>query len=518
MANDIQKRSLLDQLTASATPPSIPDALTPAVAGDPAMPTPSPLSLAAAPATTTGSTANLESAASSPDTRAADSEALKATQDNEHPGFLKTLARIAGGATGFTDPASSPQAALGAKIGTLTGKVGNAMAEAGGTPEQKQLAEERNQLPLKMAQIQNEAEYRRAVVGNAANKIGLQYGTGENGAPEGTSRMTAEAAQNRADSAQQMADERTKQIEASLQGQVYTDPNLAHALGRDDLAGKNLSPIAYAQQIGNVVKSRGFHTVDTGKDGPDAGQWVVDNVGRKIYQISALSPAAARGASYGANRPVNALNPESGNLEIMRAGDAERLHAAPASPAQQVMSKQAQFSDIYSGLGAMRAAINGISQEPLDAATIGKLTLASRETDPTIYHQAIDTILGSEQLTPAQQDFIVAQRQLEERAMSLRNLAGMGNASDSLRDAIRATLPTAKSGNVQMMRKQLDAVTNLVDNLHTGVPNINVPKKGTTVPDSSTPLTLQEAQTYLQKAGGDATKARALAKKDGRSF
>jgi hypothetical protein len=44
-----------------------------------------------------------------------------------------------------------------------------------------------------------------------------------------------------------------------------------------------------------------------------------------------------------------------------------------------------------------------------------------------------------------------------------------------------------------MMRKQLDAVTNLVDNLHTGVPNINtgggnpVPKKGTTVPNSSTP-------------------------------
>src|ERR1017187_2793017 len=136
----------------------------------------------------------------------------------------------------------------------------------------------------------------------------------------------------------------------------------------------------------------------------------------------------------------------------------------------------------------MRAAINGIAKEPpLDAATIGQLTMASRATDPTVFKTAMDTILGSQTLSGPQQDFVVALGQLQERVMSLRNLAGMGNASDSLRAAITATLPSVKSGNIAMMRKQLDAVTNLVDNLHTGIPNVNIPKTGTTTaPQSGT--------------------------------
>ncbi len=68
------------------------------------------------------------------------------------------------------------------------------------------------------------------------------------------------------------------------------------------------------------------------------------------------------------------------------------------------MSKQAQFKDIYSGLGNMRQAIAEIGKEPLDAGTIAKLTLATRETDPTVSHQLFDTILGTQNLTPAQQD------------------------------------------------------------------------------------------------------------------
>jgi hypothetical protein len=520
MANDQAKRSLLDQLTASATqpPPAVPDALAPAVSGDPG--TFVPPSLAESSATVPGSTANLESIAASPDTLNANVEATKQSATNDNPGFLKKLARVAGGMTGLADPASSPQAGIGAKIGALAGRTGNALAEAAGTPEQKQLAEERSQMPLKMAQIQNEREYRQGILGNKATEAGIHQQNADT-----KDQLADVAAQNSASTTKLHATQ-VKKIEAELQGMNYVDPNLAHALGRDDLADKIISPIAYQQQIGNVVKSRGFHTVDTGKDGPDAGMWVVDNVGRKIYQVSEASPANARGASYGANRPVQILNPETGMPEYAPAGKAYELHASPAGLGTQLMSKQAQFTDIYSGLGSMRSAINNMAQEggpQLSAPTIGKLVMASRETDPTIAKSAFDTILGSEQLTPAQQDFVVAVQQLNERAMSLRNLAGMGNASDSLRAAIRATLPSAKSGDVGLMRKQLDAVTNLVDNLHTGVPSVNVPqgnvpKKGTTVPNSSTPLTLQEAQGYLQKAGGDANKARALAKQDGRSF
>lgn len=484
MANDTQKRNLLDQLTDSATQPSpgIPAALSPAVSGDDSTPLPAPLSLASAPATTTGSIANLESAASSPDTRALGVEATKQNENDQHPGFLKTLGRLAGGAVGFTDPASSPQAALGSKIGALTGRVGNAMAEAGGTPEQKTLAEERNQLPLKMAQIQNEREYRQGMLGNSATKNTI-------------SQQNADTNNQKADQAGQLidakvpnvqidTDKKAFELETMKNGQFPVDPVTAQLVNRPDLSGKAVSPALW-KGMNSVLQARGLHVTDLAQD----GLWVLDRAGNKVHQISEVSPAMARGEAYGANRPVQALNNE-GNAVYMKAGDAERTGAAPLQAGSQIMSKQAQFKDIYSGIGNMRAAINGISQEPLGASTIAKLTMASRETDPTVYHQAVDTILGTEQLSDPQKDFIIAMRQLEERALSLRNLAGMGNGSDQVRAAIRATLPSAKSGDVSMMRKQLDAVTNLVDNLHTGVPNINVngvAKTSTTVPNTSTP-------------------------------
>ncbi len=168
--NDLQKRGFLDQLTDAAMqpPPGIPAPLAPAVPGDESAP---PLSLAAAPATTPGSTANLESAASSPDTLAAGIAATKQSAENEkaaNPSFLRKLGRLAGGAVGLEDPTSSPQASLGSKIGGLIGRIGAAGALAAGTPEQKEIAEQQLQVPLKMAQVTNEMQYRQGILGEKA--------------------------------------------------------------------------------------------------------------------------------------------------------------------------------------------------------------------------------------------------------------------------------------------------------------------------------------------------------------
>jgi hypothetical protein len=508
MANDQAKRSLLDQLTDSATQtPAVPAALTPPGGDMVALPTP----IASGSTTLPGSTANLESIAASPDTLNANIEATKQSSTNEHPGFLKTLARLAGGATGFTDPNSSPQANLGARIGALAGRTGNAMAEAAGTPEQKQLAEERNQQPLKIAQLQNEMQYRNGLLNNKAQETGIHQ---QNADTKGqVADQQGAVANAKIPNLQIDTEKKAFELETMKSGQFPVDPVTAQLVNRPDLANKAVSPTLW-KGMNSVLQARGLHVTDLAQD----GLWVLDRAGNKVHQISAVSPSMARGEAYGANRPVQALDNE-GNAVWMRAGDAERQGAAPLPLGSQIMSKQAQFKDIYSGLANMRHAVTGIGAEPLDATTIAKLTMATRETDPTVAQQEIDTILGSQNLSPAQQDFVIAIQQLNERALSLRNLAGMGNGSDQMRAAIRATLPNAKSGNPQMMLKQLDAVTNLVDNLYTGVPKINA-KGSKTEPaaNSSKSLTLQEAQDYLQKAGGDANKARALAKKDGRSF
>lgn len=481
MANDPQKRSLLDQITDAATaPPPVPGP-------DDSSAAPDLTSLASAPTTTTGSTANLESLAASPDAMAGKVAATKTADDN--PGFLKKLARIAGGATGFEDPTSSPQAALGAKISSLSGRVGNALAESSGTPEQKELANQRLEMPLKMAQIQNEAAYRNGVLGNASNKTNLQYGTGANGTPEGTSRMTAEAAQQNAESNEGLREAHQKQIEASLNGEVFVMPEIAKAIGRPELAATTMSPIKYQQQVANVLKSLGVKAMDLGNE----GTWGTSPLTGRLAKISDSSPSQLANQRY-MNRPVQALDPSDGTVKWMRGGEAVAVGAAPAAQGAQLMSKQAQFKDIYSGIATMRHAVAGIGPEPLDAGTIAKLTLATRETDPTISHQIFDTVLGTENLTPAQQDFVIAVQQLNERALSLRNLAGMGNGSDQMRAAIRATLPNAKSGNPQMMMKQLDAVTNLVDNLFTGVPKVNTGTAPKT-PNAAAPSGPKEGDT-----------------------
>jgi hypothetical protein len=196
LANDPQKSSLLDQLTDSATQPSpgIPGPLAGAASEDPATSVPGPLSLAAAPASTPGSTANLESIAASPDTLAANVAATKQSAENEkdaNPGFLKKLGRIASGAVGLEDPNSSPEAGIGAKIGQLVGRTGAGLALAAGTPEQKQLAEEQLQTPLKMAQIQNEQQYRNALIGtkNDANDVKQQQADQQRQQAEGKMRL-----------------------------------------------------------------------------------------------------------------------------------------------------------------------------------------------------------------------------------------------------------------------------------------------------------------------------------------
>lgn len=391
--------------------------------------------------------------------------AQKPTLDSGN--FLTRLGRYASGFFGLSD--NTPQAQRGAEIADITGRLGRGLAVAEGTPEQKQIAEEQNEMPLKVAQLRALSAYRTGELANRANANDIRYETQfDPNSAEGQKAAAAGLVGGaRAENLGANTAKTQYELEILKQGQFPVDPVTANLVGRPDLANKAVSPLLW-KSFQNVLNARGLHAVDLGAD----GYWNLDRAGNKINQISSVSPSVARAQAYGQYRPVEVINPDTGNAEYQYAGSAINSGATPMSEGAKIMSKDAQFKDIYSGIGSMRQAINGISQEPLDADTIAKLTMATRETDPTIAHQLFDTILGSQRLTPAQQDFVVAFQQLNERMLSVRNLAGMGNASDSMRAAVRATLPSAKSGDVSLMRKQLDSVTNLVDNLYSGVPNI----------------------------------------------
>jgi len=136
--------------------------------------------------------------------------------------------------------------------------------------------------------------------------------------------------------------------------------------------------------------------------------------------------------------------------------------------------KQAQMKDIETASSKARESIQNLKQGDFSPDQVLKLQKAMSEEDAGAVHTLMQN-LAMRATTEAQQDFIIWITQLNERAMSLRNIAGMGAGAQDLRNAIRAMLPGLGSGNTKMMLKQLDAFDQQVKVLEEGVPS---PGKG----------------------------------------
>jgi hypothetical protein len=132
------------------------------------------------------------------------------------------------------------------------------------------------------------------------------------------------------------------------------------------------------------------------------------------------------------------------------------------------------MKDIETASTNARDAIKGLKPGDFSADQVALMTKAMTEENEGAAH-AIMQNLAMRATNDQQQDFIIWIRQLNERAMSLRNVAGMGAGAQDLRNAIRAMLPGLASGNTKMMLKQLDAFDQQVRVLEEGVPS---PGKG----------------------------------------
>lgn len=179
--------------------------------------------------------------------------------------------------------------------------------------------------------------------------------------------------------------------------------------------------------------------------------------------------AEARGRSMANNRIIPVLD-ENGNLVLDRSKSAMDRGLAPAQQGIAVGAKQSQLNDIETGLKSMRD-VAGKLDSPLTPEQVTHLTIALHSNDEKAIGANIKA-LANQNLSPAQKDFVVAIAQLNERAMSLRNIAGMGQGSDEMRRAIQRMLPSAASGDRDMMNKQLDALDQQVKVLHAGIPKV----------------------------------------------
>jgi hypothetical protein len=242
--------------------------------------------------------------------------------------------------------------------------------------------------------------------------------------------------------------QRGRDLENQLRSGTLTDA------GRDELTGRQMEakiqgvPSEVLAQVGKPPVPAQFAKGES-DPGYKAANRAWGTAVEAIKMKEASASGAARGEGFGAGRRMAVIDPRDGQVKIMSAGAAESLGAAPAGEGIKLMSKEAQFSELHVAAEKAKSAITGLDRD-FTPTQIAKLTLAFSHDDAGVVKNEVDSILGTQQLTPAQQDFVIWINQLNERAMSLRNIAGMGQGSQDLRSAIRATLPGLKSGSKPM--------------------------------------------------------------------
>ncbi len=190
----------------------------------------------------------------------------------------------------------------------------------------------------------------------------------------------------------------------------------------------------------------------------------------KVENVEAEVSGAARGEGFNQSRPMAVID-ENGNFRIMSAADAERRGLAPATQGQKVMAATAIYNDMIGDNGAvpkLRKAIEASGNSTWSPTVVAKLKLAMANPDAGMMTDQIANLMASG-LTPAQQDVLTWLQQLQERALTLRSVSGMGQGSETTRGAILAALPSIVSGNQTLALKKLDAFQNMVENLAKGV-------------------------------------------------
>jgi hypothetical protein len=228
------------------------------------------------------------------------------------------------------------------------------------------------------------------------------------------------------------------------------------------------------------------------------------NAGKSMLsrsQAFQLKMAGIRGASYNNSKPIGVIDTQNGNAPTvvpfgqLRADPGRFL---PSTEADKAIAKENLMQDIAGTSTLTRNAINTLGpEEDFNPGMKAKIAVAMRADDP---HAALDQLIASNalgDLTPHQQDFLIATRQLAENAMAMRSILGAGQGSEDMRSAIRDTLPGLLSPDRSFALRQLNAFDATINRLHRGVNKVplnNTPMSGSSAPPPS------RGQVSLSKA------------------
>lgn len=173
---------------------------------------------------------------------------------------------------------------------------------------------------------------------------------------------------------------------------------------------------------------------------------------------------------------------------------------------QSLKNRAGIFDEIAYTSKQAESAINKLPDAPLDESTRAQLALVLRDPDP---HSALSQFLQSNfaaSLSPDQIDYVTGLVALQESAMSLRSIAGMGAGSDKLRGAIMAMLPGPGTPSRAYAKRQMELFNGEVRQLRSSVPaneKLGMPSgEGGTKPSAKTPPPRTSGTVKMQAPNG----------------
>lgn len=137
---------------------------------------------------------------------------------------------------------------------------------------------------------------------------------------------------------------------------------------------------------------------------------------------------------------------------------------------QQLKNREGVFDEIKYTTSQFDGALSKMTDNDFKALPRAQLAMALKSRDP---RSAMSEFMGSEvasSLTPAQIDYVTGLTSLQESAMSLRSIAGMGQGSDTLRNAITAMLPGPATPSIPYAKRQMDLFRGELEALHRPIP------------------------------------------------
>ncbi len=184
--------------------------------------------------------------------------------------------------------------------------------------------------------------------------------------------------------------------------------------------------------------------------------------------------------------------------EINKANQLEPGRYAPAAPGMKALTQTSLIEDIRGSIAQTRVSLAGIPE--FTAADKVLIANALRDRDPK---SAIGQLIGGSagnNLTPAQQEYLIDLAQLHEQAMAMRSVLGTGTGSEDLRAAILRTIPGPGTPNKAYAAMQLNKFEQTLNRLSRGV--ASVPLKDGAGPAPSPSPTGATYVRYAEGAGG----------------